>query len=127
MLAKKTVKAKILESREVKKQLLEEGYQKYLRGDKGVKLYSATKQQADRFLRRVRKQNGGKIDKVKDYPLILRNNVYDIHEEDTNLTPYWIRIPVAGKRSGINCPIELSSPIPKAARMREAKISTSIS
>jgi len=54
--------------------------------------------------------------------LVLRNDVYDIHKEDTKLTPYWIRIPVAGKRGGINCPIALSSPIPEGARMKEAKI-----
>jgi Fic family protein len=87
MLAKKTVKAKILELREGKRQLLEEefqNHQKYLRGDEGVELYSATKQQASRFLRRLRKQNGGNIDKAKDYPLILRNDVYDIHELESS-------------------------------------------
>jgi len=124
MLAKKTIKAKILKLREGKKKLLEEefqNYQKYLRGYKNVKLYSATRQQAERFLWRLRKQNGGEIDKTKEYPLILRNDVYDIHKGDTKLTPYWIRIPVAGKRGGINCPIA-SSPIPEGSKIREAKI-----
>jgi putative transposase len=125
MLAKKTIKAKILELREGKKQFLKEefqNFQKYLKGDKNVKLYSATKQQADRFFRRLRKQNGGKTDETKEYPLILRNDVYDVRKEDTQLTPYWIRIPVAGKRGGINYPIALSSPIPEGAKVREAKI-----
>jgi putative transposase len=125
MLAKKTIKAKILELRERKKQLLEEeyqNYQRYLRGDKdNIKLYSATKQQADRFIMRLRKQNGGLLD-AKDYPLILRNDIYDIRSEDTKLTSYWIRIPVAGKRGGINCPIALSSPIPEGAKTKEAKL-----
>jgi len=125
MLAKKTIKAKILELREGKKRLLEEeyqNYQRYMKGDKGVRLYSAARQQADRFLIRLRRQNGGKLDPAKEYPLILRNDVYDIHKEDTKLTPYWIRIPVAGKRGGINCPIALSSPIPDGARTKETKL-----
>jgi len=71
---------------------------------------------------RLRRQNGGKIDTTKDYSLILRNDVYDIHREDTKLTPYWIRIPVAGKRGRINCPIALSSPIPEGVRIKESKI-----
>jgi len=48
MLAKKTVKAKILESRKGKQELLEreyENFQRYLCGDKSVPLYSATRQQ----------------------------------------------------------------------------------
>jgi putative transposase len=125
MLAKKTIKAKILELRKRKKQLLEQeywNYQRYLRGQKDVKLYSATKQQADRFLMRLRKQNNGLLDPRKEYPLVLRNDVYDIHKEGTKLTPYWIRIPVAGKRGGINCPVALSSEIPEGAKTREAKI-----
>jgi transposase len=125
MLAKKTIKAKILELREGKRRLLEEeyqNYQRYLRGDRGVRLYSATRQQADRFLARLKKQNGGKVDPMREYPLILRNDVYDVRKDFTKLTPYWIRIPVAGKRGGINCPIALSSPVPEGAMTREAKI-----
>lgn len=125
MLAKKTIKAKILELREGKRQLLEEeyqNYQEYLGGNKDVELYSATRQQAERFLIRLKKQNGEKIDEEKDYPLILRNDVYDVQKEDTKLTQYWIRIPVAGKRGRINCPIAPSSPIPDGAKTREAKI-----
>ena len=59
MLAKKTIKAKVLELRGGKKKLLQEefqNYQKYLRGDKSVKLYSATREQAEGSLKRLRKQ-----------------------------------------------------------------------
>jgi hypothetical protein len=68
MLAKKTIKVKILELREGKRRLLEEeyeNYQRYLRGDKSGKLYSATRQQAERLLMRLRGQNGGKVDPQK--------------------------------------------------------------
>jgi len=74
--------------REGKRQLLEEEYQNYqiyLKGDKDIKLYSATKQQADKFLMRLRRQNGGLLDTTRDYPLILRNK---IRNEDTKLTHY---------------------------------------
>ena len=53
MLAKKTIKAKVLELRKGKEKLLRreyENFQRCLRGDKSVPLYSATKQQADSFL-----------------------------------------------------------------------------
>jgi hypothetical protein len=58
MLAKKTIKAKILELRKGKEELLKreyENFQHYLRGDKSVPLYSATRQQADRLLKRIGK------------------------------------------------------------------------
>jgi len=29
------------------------------------------------------------LDQAKDYPLILRNDVYDIRREATKPTPYW--------------------------------------
>lgn len=54
MRVKKTIKAKVLELRKGKEELLrrEHGnWQLYLRGDKTAPLYSATRQQADRLLR----------------------------------------------------------------------------
>jgi len=57
MIARKTIKAKILKLTPRKEALLNleyENFQKYLRGDKSVKLYSATRQQADRLLRRIK-------------------------------------------------------------------------
>jgi len=56
MKAKKTIKAKI-ELRKRKEELLKreyENWQRYLRGDRTVPLYSATKQQADRLLKRAK-------------------------------------------------------------------------
>jgi hypothetical protein len=75
-------------------------YQRYIRGDKTVKnLYSDTKQQADRFLKRLKKQNGGRI-LEEEYPLILRNDVY---RAETKFAPYWISIPVPNARSKGQC------------------------
>jgi Fic family protein len=63
MKVRKTIRAKILELRKGKEELLKreyENFQRYLHGDKSVPLYSATKQQADRFLKRIGKPKEGK-------------------------------------------------------------------
>jgi Lhr-like helicase len=57
MKVKKTIKAKILELRKGKEELLTreyENFQRYLHGDKSALLYSATRQQAERLLRRLK-------------------------------------------------------------------------
>ncbi|MEM0053491.1 MAG: transposase [Nitrososphaeria archaeon] len=116
MKAKKTIKAKILELRKGKAELLKreyENFQRYLHGDKSVPLYSATKQQADR-LRRIGKPKEG-----KEYPLILRRDVY---RADTKLTPYWLKIPIYGVRGGVNVPIKTHEPITPDMVCREAKV-----
>jgi len=116
--AKKTIKAKILELRKGKEELLKQEYenwQRYLRGDKSVQLYSATKQQAERLLKRL----GDKFKQYKEYPLILRRDVY---KTDTKLTPYWLNIPIYGVRGGINVPIKTHEPLTDDMVCREAKI-----
>mgnify|MGYP006268576865 CR=1 FL=1 len=53
MLARKVIKTKMLELRRDKRILLEReylSYQQYIHGDKTTQLYSATKQQAERYL-----------------------------------------------------------------------------
>jgi len=118
MKAKKTVKAKILELRKGKEELLRreyENWQRYLRGDKFAPLYSATKQQAERLLQRLR----GGLKPDKEYPLILRRDVY---RANTKLTPYWLKIPIYGVRGGINVPIKTHEPITEEMICREAKI-----
>jgi len=93
MRAKKTIKAKILELRKGKEEALKreyENWQRYLNGDKTAPLYSATKQQAERLLKRIGKSKVG-----KGYPLILRRDVY---RATTKLTQYWLKIPIYGVR-----------------------------
>ena len=127
MLVRKVIKAKILdETNRGKLEALEREYanfQKVLRGE-DAKLYSAIKQQAERLLRKIRKQNGGEI-KQKEYPLILRNDVYricDIKETDNKLSKYWIKIPVYGVRGGIKLPIKPHCEIDMSWRFKEAKV-----
>ena len=127
MLVRKVIKAKILdETNKGKLEALEREYnnfQKALRGD-DVRLYSATKQQAERLLKKIRKQNGGKI-KQKEYPLILRNDVYkvwDVKATDNKLTKYWIKIPIYGIRGGIKLPIKPHCEIDMNWKFKEAKV-----
>jgi len=124
MLVRKVIKAKIMDETNNKKlEALEREYtkfQKALRG-KEVKLYSATKQQAERLLRKIRKQNGGKL-KQKEYSLILRNDVYNVWITDNKLSKYWIKIPVYGIRGGIKLPIKPHSEIDMNWKFKEAKI-----
>lgn len=118
MKAKKTIKAKILELRKRKEELLRceyENWQRYLRGGKNVPLYSATRQQADRLLRKLK----GKLKPNKEYPLILRRDVY---RADTKLTPCWLKIPICGVRGGVNVPIKPYEPITDDVVCKEAKI-----
>jgi len=115
---KKTIKGKILELRKGKEELLKreyENFQRYLHGDKTAPLYSATKQEAERFLKRL----NGKIKPNKEYPLILRRDVY---RANTKLTPYWLKIPIYGVWGGINVPIKTHEPITEDMVCREAKI-----
>ncbi len=118
MKAEKTIKAKILELRKGKEELLRqeyESFQRYMRGEKATPLYSATKQQADRLLKRLK----GKVKPNKEYPLILRRDVY---RANTKLTPYWLKIPIHGVKGGINVPIKTHEPITDDMVCREAKI-----
>lgn len=96
----KTIKAKILELRKGKAGLKREyeNFQRYLRGDKSAPLYSATRQQADRLLKHIGNPKEG-----KEYPLILRREVY---RAETKPTKYWLKIPIYGVRGGINVPIK---------------------
>jgi putative transposase len=118
MKARKTIRAKILELRKGKEELLKreyENFQCYLHGNKSVLLYSATRQQAERLLRRLER----KLKPNKEYPMILRRDVY---RADTKLTPYWLKIPIYGVRGGINVPIKTHEPITEDMVCREAKI-----
>jgi len=125
MLVRKVIKAKIMaEANNGKLEALESEYvnfQKALRGEE-AKLYSATKQQAERLLRKIKKQNGGKL-KQKEYPLILRNDAYNVWITENKLSKYWIKIPVYGIRGGIKLPIKPHCEIDMSWKFKEAKVS----
>jgi transposase len=54
-----------------------------------VNLYSATKQQAQRALKKIKQPN-----QKKQYPVILRRDLVDIQKDIKFEGVYWIKIPV---------------------------------
>jgi putative transposase len=81
----------------MKKELLDREYnnlQRFLRGDKTAPLYSANKQQALRYYRKV---------KQKEYPLSLRNDLINLRKA------FWfLKIPVYGVRGGSESQLNLT-------------------
>ncbi len=117
MKARKTIKAKIISPTVRKLRVLELEYgnwQKYLRGDKTVKLHSATKQQADRLLKRLRR-----VLKDKEYPLIIRRDCFRVDVQETKLTKYWAKVPT--HKGGVFVPIIPHEPL-EGLETREAKL-----
>lgn len=65
-------------------------------------LYSATKQQAQRLLRKMKRKP-----KQKQYPMILRRDVFNIKETENKLAKFWVKIPVHHVRGGVKVPVSL--------------------
>jgi hypothetical protein len=92
---RKTVRAKIVNPTKSKAEKLAkefEEFQKALQG-KPAKLYSATKQQAERTRNKIIR-NGGRI---KDkHPLIIRTDLVRIERSRKTKTRWWARVPCHG-------------------------------
>ena len=96
MQVQKVVKAKVVGLTNVKHQILDheyEGLQRFLKGDPSVELYSANKQQAQRFYKRVKPE--------REYPLSIRKDLIRVERRDTKITRYWVRIPVKLRLGGV--------------------------
>ena len=104
MNVQKTVKAKIFGLTRIKEALLREEYDNFQAVLRGLDapLYSATKQQAQRLLRGLKGEP-----KPKEYPMILRRDVFDIKETGNKLARFWVKIPVHRVRRGIKVPTQL--------------------
>jgi len=113
---KKTVKAKIVHLTKVKQRLLEEEYenlQRFLRGE-SAELYSANRQQAKRFYR--------KIKPYKEYPLSIRKDLLKVERRNTKIAEYWAKIPVKGRRGGVWVAIKPHCPITSDMEICESKL-----
>ncbi|MGC9346398.1 MAG: RNA-guided endonuclease InsQ/TnpB family protein, partial [Candidatus Bathyarchaeales archaeon] len=113
---KKTVKAKIMYLTKVKQLLLENEYealQRFLRGEK-AELYSANRQQAKRFYRKVKPN--------KEYPLSIRKDLLKVERRNTKIAEYWARIPVKGRRGGVWVAIKPHCPITPDMEICESKL-----
>jgi putative transposase len=116
-----TVKAKVTNDSKNKLGKIEsefQNYQVYLQsGCTGiVNLYSATKQQAQRTLRKIKQPNP-----KKQYPVILRRDLVDIQQDIKFEGVYWMKIPVYPNSINIriqtSCKYDLSE-----YSIRESKI-----
>ncbi len=123
MLVQKTIKAKIFGLTLAKQALLQREYdswQAYLQGNREAGLYSATRQQAEKLLKRL-----GRRKKPKPYPMVLRNDVINVQRHDTKLTQFWMKIPIAGVRGGIRAPLRFphnQTSLLEECRLRESKL-----
>lgn len=96
MKVQKVVKAKVVGLTRIKRQILDheyEGLQRFLQGDPNIELYSANKQQARRFYKRIKPE--------REYPLSIRKDLIRVECCDTKIARYWVRIPVKLRRGGV--------------------------
>ncbi len=117
MKIQKVIKCRIVHLTKVKRELLTQEYenlQKFLQGDNSVKLYSANKQQAKRYYKRVKP--------TKEYPLSIRKDLIKVKRKNTKIAKYWARIPVAGRRGGVWVAIKLHQDMPNDVEICESKL-----
>lgn len=107
-----TVQSGIVKLTRRKREALDREYdnlQKFLRGDRNIPLYSANKQQALRYYKRL---------KLKEYPLSLRNDLINVKKAKA----FWfLKIPVCGVRGGIKVPLKPCREFPQG-KLCESKI-----
>ncbi|MFQ6135539.1 MAG: transposase [Nitrososphaerales archaeon] len=70
-----------------------ESFQAVLRGF-DAPLYSATRQQVIRLLRRIRKQNCRGLKRKKEYPTTLRRDVFNVRETENRLAKFRVKVPI---------------------------------
>ena len=88
-LVKKTYHCKVIRLTNTKQVALQQEYdnlQHYLQTREDRGLYSANKQQADRFYKVIKK--------TTKYPLSIRNDLIRLEHDPSNIAEYWVRIPV---------------------------------
>jgi IS605 OrfB family transposase len=96
MLVQKTIKAKIQSLTKIKAERISREYQNFqlaLRGEK-VNLYSATRQQAKRYARKIKRNGGKQI--AQNHPLVIRRDLVKIEKQDTRISKFWARVPIFG-------------------------------
>ncbi len=107
-----TIQAGIVKLTQRKQFVLDREYanlQRFLQGDKTVPLYSANKQQALRYYRKV---------KLREYPLSLRNDIINLRKAKA----FWfLKVPVYGVRGGIKVPLKSHRGFPEE-KLCESKI-----
>lgn len=116
-MAKKIIKAKIVALTNHKRALLEKEYnnlQHFLQTGEDLGVYSANKQQALRFYKKIKPE--------KEYPISLRNDLIELKHGGTKIAEHWMKIPVKGQRGGIWIAIKPHQKIPDDVKFCESKI-----
>ena len=119
----RTIHAKLVLDREGKREAVEREYdawQRQLRGS-NEQLYSATKQQAERLRRRVKKQNRHGL-KRKEYPMILRRDCVKVQCQKDSVFKWWIRIPVNPRSIWVPMQLPYEQEPLLACELRECKL-----
>jgi putative transposase len=123
-MVQKVIKCKIIGLTNHKKECLDSEYnnlQEFLqlknvlwwKESLGKNLYSANKQQAERFYK--------DIEEGKEYPISVRKDLIQIEKKDTKLSKYWCRIRVKSCRK-LWVAIKPHQDIPKDVKFCESKI-----
>jgi putative transposase len=124
-LVEKTIVAKINYNSltQTKQQAIDHEYdafQNYINGDTDADLYSATKQAADKYIEEEIEN--------RDYPWFVRNDVVEIEyphsleQHKTELSNWWLEIPVSQVYRGVRVPITPHNNIPEEAELKDSKI-----
>ena len=117
MKIQKVIKCGIIRLTKIKDRLLTDEYenlQRFLRGEKDVRLYSAHKWQAKRYYKKIKPDN--------EYPISIRKDLIRVERRDTKIAKYWARIPVKSKYGGIWVAIKPHQDIPEDVEFGESKI-----
>jgi transposase len=122
MLIQKTIKSKIHSLTKIKAKRISREYQSFqlaLRGEK-VNLYSATRQQAKRYARKIKRNGGKQI--AQNHPLVIRRDLVKIEKQDTRISKFWARVPVFGGSIWVPIQLPFNQEELLAQDIREAKL-----
>ncbi|WGI16738.1 transposase [Methanonatronarchaeum sp. AMET-Sl] len=113
----KTVQAGVVELTNQKHRELETEYQnlqRYLQGDEDVEVYSANKQQAERFYDTIKEDH--------EYPISVRKDLIDVQECESNIADYFVKVPTAQRYGGLKLPIKTHTEIKDNWEIGESKV-----
>lgn len=113
----KTVQAGVVNLTNQKRRELETEYQnlqKYLQGQNDVEVYSANKQQAERFYDTIKEDN--------EYPISVRKDLVNVQECKSDIADYFVKVPTAQRYGGLNLPVKTHTEIEDDWEIGESKV-----
>lgn len=117
MKVQKVIKCGVIHLTKVKTNLLNQEYdnlQHFLKTGEDRGVYSANKQQAKRYYKKIKPN--------REYPLSIRKDLIRIERRDTKIAKYWTRIPVKGRRGGVWVAIKPHEEIKPEYEICESKL-----